>query len=61
MAGRGVLGLVRSHHGVMPKIDPSVFVAEGAVVIACASTEYDPEHPDMWRADDWKREGQADA
>ncbi len=37
MAGRGVLGLVRSHHGVMPKIDPSVFVAEGAVVIGDVS------------------------
>jgi carbonic anhydrase/acetyltransferase-like protein (isoleucine patch superfamily) len=29
----GVFGLVKPHHGVTPVIDPSVFVAEGAVVI----------------------------
>jgi carbonic anhydrase/acetyltransferase-like protein (isoleucine patch superfamily) len=29
----GVLGLVKPHHGVAPAIDPTAFVAEGAVVI----------------------------
>ena len=29
----GVLGIVKPHHGATPAIDPSVFVAEGAVVI----------------------------
>lgn len=33
MGGGGVFGLVKPHHGVAPRIDPSVFVAEGAVVI----------------------------
>ena len=31
--GPGLFGLVKPHHGVAPVIDPSVFVAEGAVVI----------------------------
>jgi carbonic anhydrase/acetyltransferase-like protein (isoleucine patch superfamily) len=31
--GLGLFGLVKAHHGVVPVIDPSVFVAEGAVVI----------------------------
>lgn len=29
----GVFGLVKPHHGVVPAIDPSAFVAEGAIVI----------------------------
>lgn len=29
----GVFGLVKPHHGVAPAIDPSAFVAEGAIVI----------------------------
>jgi carbonic anhydrase/acetyltransferase-like protein (isoleucine patch superfamily) len=37
MPGRGVFGRVRSHHGVTPKIEPGVFVAEGAVVIGDVS------------------------
>jgi len=33
MSGSGIFGALRAHHGVRPSVHPSVFVAEGAVVI----------------------------
>jgi len=33
MDGPGIFGRVKTHHGVAPRAHPSVFVAEGAIVI----------------------------